>query len=90
MDFFAVEANGSDVNPGICIILKHAVTFDSEGNRSDYLMKINRNSQIYGSFVYYCLFRVTFHGNVPKFVPMFASSYLRISTGFLVANQMRS
>ena len=58
MDFFAVKVNGSDVNPGICVIVntrsyRHTenISLDSELNRY-YLMKINRNSEIHGSFVY--------------------------------------
>ena len=54
----AVELNGSDVNPGICAIVKtisyrntENISLDSEQNRY-YLMKINRNSQIDGSFLY--------------------------------------
>ena len=58
VDFFAVKVNGSDINLGICVIVKtrsyrHTVniSLESEPNRY-YLMKINRNSQIHGSFVY--------------------------------------
>ena len=56
--FFAVKIKGSDVNPGICVIVKarsyrhtENISLDSEPNRY-YLMKINRNSQIHGSFVH--------------------------------------
>ena len=53
VDFFTVKVNGSDVNPGICVIVKtrnyrhtENISLDSEPNRY-YLMKINRNSQIH-------------------------------------------
>ena len=56
--FFAVKFKGSDVNPGICVKVKtHSyrytenISLDSEPNRY-YLVKINRNSQIHGSFVH--------------------------------------
>ena len=55
--FLLIKFNGSDVNPGICVIVKthsyrhtESVSLDSEPNRY-YLMKMDRNSQIHGSFV---------------------------------------
>ena len=58
VDFFAVKIKESDVNPGICVIVKtrsyrytENISLDFEPNRY-YLMKINRNSQIHGSFVH--------------------------------------
>ena len=58
VDIFAVKVNGSDVNLGICVIVKarsyrhtENISLDSEPNRY-YLIKINRNSQIHGSCVY--------------------------------------
>ena len=58
MDFFAVKVNGSDVNPGMCVIVKarsyrqtENIHLESEPNRY-YLMEINRYSEIHGSFIY--------------------------------------
>ena len=56
--FFAVKIKESDLNPGIYVLVKtryyryaENISLDSELNRYC-LMKINRNSQIHGSFVY--------------------------------------
>ena len=58
---FAVKVNESDVNSGICAIVKtrcykhtekYISLIDSEPNRY-YSVKINRNSQIHGLFVYF-------------------------------------
>ena len=56
--FFALKGNGSDVNPGICVIVKtrsyrhtENISLDSEPNRY-YLIKIKINCQIPGSFVH--------------------------------------
>ena len=53
VDFFAVKCNGSDVNPGICVIVKtrsyrhtENISLDFEPNRY-YFMKTNRNSKIH-------------------------------------------
>ena len=50
VDFLAVEVNGSDIKPGICVTVntrsyRHTenIPLDFEPNRY-YLMKINRNS----------------------------------------------
>ena len=62
VDFLAVKVDRSDVKPGICVTVnihsyRHTehtcISFDFELNRYCiyYLMKINRNSQIHGSFV---------------------------------------
>ena len=58
VDFLAVKVNGSRVKPGICVTVntrcyRHTenISLDFEPNRY-YLMKINRYSQIHGSFVY--------------------------------------
>ena len=48
--FFAIKVNGSDVNPEICVIVKTRSYRQTENMY--YLMKINRNSQMHGSFVY--------------------------------------